>query len=62
MAHLTKREAIRNFRGIILPEVVAQYGPHDKPAIREAWNDYTDALCKDDIISQRQYETWTYPN
>lgn len=57
---MTKSEAIAEFKAEILPLVVEQYGPRDKPAIREAWNNWTDALCKDGRITQRQYDTWTY--
>ena len=28
---------------------------------REAWNNFTDALCKSRQITLRQYETWTAP-
>lgn len=34
---------------------------HDKPALREAWNNYTDMLCKDGRITQHQYDTWLNP-
>jgi hypothetical protein len=34
---------------------------HDKPALREAWNNYTDRLCKEGRITQRQYDTWLNP-
>ena len=28
---------------------------------REAWNNFTDSLCKDRQISSHQYDTWTNP-
>lgn len=34
----------------------------DKVAIRTCWNDFTDYLCKDGIISEKQYNTWTHPS
>lgn len=37
------------------------YRASDKVALREAWNNYTDSLCKDGLITERQYETWTNP-
>jgi hypothetical protein len=58
---MTKKEAVQIFRETVLPEVVKQYGRNDKPAIAEAWNNWTDALCKDGTITMRQYETWTHP-
>ena len=33
----------------------------DDVALAEAWNDYTDMLCKDGEITDRQYRTWTHP-
>ena len=33
----------------------------DKPAKCEAWNDYTDALCKGGSITAKQYHNWTNP-
>lgn len=58
---MTKDEAVREFRNTVLPLVIQQYGKNDKPAIREAWNDWTDSLCKDRQITLHQYETWTNP-
>jgi len=48
-------------------EFTATYGStreewrNDKPGLREAWNDYTDRLCKDGQITQRQYDRWLNP-
>lgn len=33
----------------------------DKVALREAWNNYTDSLCKDGMITEHQYDTWSNP-
>jgi hypothetical protein len=57
----TKTEVLREFRENILPAIVQQYGKDDHIAIREAWNNYTDALCKDGVISSHQYDSWTNP-
>ena len=60
--YLTKKQALETFRADILPEVVARYGLFDdKPAISEAWNDYTDGLCRDGKISIKQYDRWGNP-
>lgn len=33
----------------------------DSCAKRGAWHDFTDMLCKDGEITQKQYETWDNP-
>jgi len=33
----------------------------DKPAVREAWNNYTDMLQKDGSITEKQYNEWSNP-
>ena len=33
----------------------------DKPALREAWSNYIDGLCKDGEITLQQYENWGNP-
>lgn len=58
---MTKREALEEFRREILPAVIQKYGKDDRPARAEAWNNWTDALCKDGRITTRQYDTWTAP-
>jgi hypothetical protein len=58
---MTKQDALRDYNTRIKPYVVARYGPQDKPALRQAWNDYTDQLCKAGKITQRQYERWIGP-
>jgi hypothetical protein len=34
---------------------------NDKPMIREAWNNFTDSLCKDGFITDSQYNRWSNP-
>ena len=61
---MTKEEALQYFREYILPVIKETYEQNGKPDIvarREAWNNFTDALCKDGEITPRQYETWTGP-
>lgn len=61
---MTKREAVALFKADILPSVKAQYerdGRIDRPARAEAWNNWTDMLCKERRITLHQYETWTHP-
>lgn len=48
----------------ILPTIRAKFerdGRIDRPARAEAWNNWTDGLCKAGVITQRQYDTWSNP-
>ena len=58
---MTKKEAVRDFKAYIQPDVIKQYGIKDKTALRTAWNEHTDILCKNREITQRQYDTWLSP-
>lgn len=57
---MKKREADKIFRQEIRPEIIRKHGL-DRPMIREAWNNWTDSLCKDRQITQRQYDRWLCP-
>ena len=50
---MTKAEAIRDFR--ILYKTFTNYRRGDVVAKRTEWNDYTDALCKEGLITDNQY-------
>jgi len=60
-------EAVDLFKRCELPTIrhlEKQNGFHshiDGPMRREAWNNFTDALCKDGQISDWQYENWSQP-
>jgi hypothetical protein len=59
---MTKRQAVADFRESWNEAVRANPNlATDKPARCEAWNNYTDALCKDGLITSRQYSQWTNP-
>jgi len=58
---MTKRQAEKYFNENIKPCIWRTYTKKDKAAMREAWNDWTDSLCKDGKITQKQYYNWTYP-
>ena len=45
----------------MIQEAHEQDGIPDYPARCEAWNDWTDMLCKDSEISAWQYMNWTHP-
>jgi len=50
---MTKKQALEQFK---------EFGiKSDKTALREAWNNYTDALSKNREITRKQYDTWTNP-
>ena len=57
---MTKQDAIRLFEEE-KQYVENKYGKKDRAAIRTAWNDFTDMLCKDGQITQKQYDTWIPP-
>ena len=67
---MTKKEAeyefkARHRRAINMQELNQADGrwpvPKDKPLRRQLWNDFTDSLCKEGRITQKQYDTWTQP-
>ena len=59
---LTKKQALAVFKGQ-LKENERFYNliVKDKVALRESWNNFTDSLCKDELITERQYDTWSQP-
>ena len=62
---MTKRQAEKFFRALCMPMIQNHYEKDwikDTPARREAWNVFTDSLCKDGEITQKQYNTWGYPS
>ena len=57
-------DACAIFEADILPmvqEAHEQDGEPDWPARREAWNNWTDSLCQDGLISDWQYDNWSHP-
>jgi hypothetical protein len=44
----------------IAPFVIEQYGEDDKPAMNEAFNDWSDSLCKDEQLHDLQYDKYCY--
>jgi len=59
---MTWEQACIEFESVILPCVVATYeqdGEPDWPARCESWNNWTDALCKSNQISDWQYMNWS---
>tara|TARA_Y100001937_G_scaffold27795_1_gene40083 strand:- start:1958 stop:2179 length:222 start_codon:yes stop_codon:yes gene_type:complete len=61
---ITWEEACERFENEVLPIIQEYYekdGRIDECARSEAWNNWTDALCKNREISDWQYENWTHP-
>jgi hypothetical protein len=59
---MTKAQALADFKENVLPEIKkAECNGVDEPMRSQAWNDYTDALCKSRHITLKQYESWTNP-
>ena len=59
---MTKAEALKLFRFIYKIKAIENgYRRGDEVAKRTEWNDYTDALCKDGLITSKQYKTWDQP-
>ena len=57
-------QAVEMFTNDVLPLVTLMYeqdGEPDIPARSEAWNNWTDSLCKSGAISDWQYENWDHP-
>ena len=58
---MTKKEALKEFKDNILIDIERKYGRNDEPAKCEAWNNFTDMLCKNHYITLSQYENWSNP-
>jgi len=56
---LTKKQALINFKDIY--KDFLKENRFDYVAKREAWNNWTDGLCKDRQITPWQYDNWTQP-
>ena len=63
---MTWEQAVAEFNDYYMPVVREQetrYNCHpDLPLRRETWNNWTDALCKNEQISDWQYENWSQPD
>jgi len=59
---MTNREANVEFRRLFPQLFFKRNGKVlDKPRLFQAWNDWTDSLCKQGQITQKQYDRWTGP-
>ena len=55
---MTKMDALSQFRDMMADN---KRTANDRVAKREAWGDFTDALRKDGLITQKQYQEWSNP-
>jgi hypothetical protein len=53
-------ELSKRFDEEVLPGVIEHYSEDDSVAINEAFNDWTDMLCKDGEIHDEQYDKYCY--
>jgi hypothetical protein len=61
---LKRHQAFAEWCDVYLPNIVREYekdGIPDVDARRESWNNFTDALCRDGRITDKQYEEWEHP-
>ncbi len=62
---MTKPQAETLFREHQLPGIKEQEARQgrsvDGPVRREAWNNFTDMLCKGGLITGAQYHNWVQP-
>lgn len=57
----TKAAALQQFRYNWKVSTKGTQWADDVVAKREAWNNYTDSLCKEGYITSKQYHNWTNP-
>ncbi len=59
---MTHGDAVVLFETQIAPMLPKRHdGTNDELALSEAWNNWTDSLCKSRQISDWQYENWSHP-
>lgn len=61
---VTKKEVEKLFKESIMPSIRRRFEKGDKPdyiARTEAWNEFTDLLCKEGQITLKQYNNWLCP-
>lgn len=58
---ITKAQALQQFRYNWKVSTKGTQWATDTIAKCEAWNNYTDALCKEGYITLKKYESWSNP-
>lgn len=57
--YMTKKEAFNLFKECYV--YVLNKHKNDQPMKTQLWNYFTDSLCKEGRISEKQYSNWTNP-
>ena len=52
----SNEQVIKRVEEDVLPEIIKSYGTDDRTAMEQGFNDWTDGLCKDGGITQKQYD------
>ena len=58
---MTKKEALARFREEVMPHVPLYRGRLDAVALAEAWNNWTDSLVSEGVITRKQCDSWRNP-
>lgn len=53
-------ELSEQFDEVVAPSIIEQYGENDESAMNEAFNNWSDSLCKDGEIHPEQYSQYCY--
>jgi len=56
----SEQELSERFDEDIAPLVIEQHGEDDEPAMNQAFNDWSDSLCKDGELHELQYSQYCY--
>lgn len=56
----SEEELSKRFDEEVAQSVVDEYGEDDEPAMSEAFNNWTDMLCKEGDIHEEQYNSYCY--
>ena len=65
MSYLTEKEVIEHYKEFVLPSIKKSYeidNRVDAPARSEAFNNYTDRLCKEGYITEEMYNNICIPD
>jgi hypothetical protein len=58
---MTKIEAVKLYKMENSEFIKECKARKDRVMLRIAWNDWTDSLCKDGVITENQYNKWFNP-
>lgn len=57
--NITKREVVAEFKELF--SITLSNFKDDRVMKQQLWNDWTDFLCKEGEITERQYNNWSNP-